>query len=166
MFSTCSDGSRASKPVEATPTVEELVEELALAGASRFHASFVAERAGLDFDSVQGALRDMVGRGELSMSFELTCPDGGETLAVFGPGEKLPLGSDYKCDEHGSEPFLVDESAFWVTFTPTSDLLLRVNRAEATAGSKQKKPCGRARRSPGGTGRLARWVAGCGREPG
>jgi hypothetical protein len=115
-----------------------VVEDLAYAGSRGFRASVVASQLGASDDEVRLALMRLVGSGELTLKFDLICPDNGRTIRRYSVEEELPIGemeSDTKCET--DEPFCVEKRHIWVTFEPALEFLQQVNRKRA--GEDKKK---------------------------
>jgi hypothetical protein len=126
------------------PAVREVVDQLAAAGRRRFRASWVADQSGVEARRAQDQLTALVSSGELTMNFEVLCPEDGRTIASFRAGEPIPVGKFLDAPDCPSGPVEVVEEELWVTFTPTDKLLLDVNAR--LAPDRKKKPRRRSRR--------------------
>jgi hypothetical protein len=114
--------------------VVEVVRQLATEDRPRFRASYVAERAGVPVDVTRRDLVRLAAGGELTMSFELLCPDSGDTIAVFNERDQIP--TTFASDECGDgDEFEVTTDLIWVTFTITDALRAEVARDTACAGA-------------------------------
>jgi hypothetical protein len=124
----------------AIDSVRQVVEDLAAAGAQRFHASYVADSAGLDIEATRTALAALVQGGDLELFFELRCPECSRVVATFPAKASIPIGKTFESPSCGDADFLVTENDVMVAFSPSQTLLLRVNKRRSTAPRKKKSP--------------------------
>lgn len=95
-----------------------------------FKASAIAEMTGETIGDVQGDLVAMVDRGELSLEYQLVCPQDGAVLGCFKRDQPLPIGQKIKAD--GCEPFIAEKRHFLVTYLPQAVLLQALLGSERT----------------------------------
>lgn len=129
------------------PDTFDVVRDLAARGATHFHASYVAKEAGIPVDDARVRLEKLREEGLVDVHFEVVCPGCDRTISSFDLGQKVPYGEAIDDDECDAEPFELTEDEILVTYSPSRDLLLRVNRDTGAEGAKKKRtPQGGLRR--------------------
>jgi DNA-directed RNA polymerase subunit RPC12/RpoP len=127
--------------------VENVVAELAVAGAEGFFASYVAREAEVPVEDAIAALAAMVGRGDLEELYSVACanPTCGRRFPIYTSREQIPFGEELVCGTCG-ERTLVTEATVLVSYRPSRQYLSAVvgERAQtadvaATAPDLKKK---------------------------
>jgi hypothetical protein len=116
--------------VTAGADIVAFVEGLAREGVERFRPSLVAARTQVNVPEAHAVLNKLAQEGMLDAHFELICPNDEchRTIARYEVIEQVPVGDELNCP-HCDEPFVPDLNHVWVYYTPSRDLLLKVNRA-------------------------------------
>jgi hypothetical protein len=124
----------------APETVTPFVEEMARSGIERFRPSYVAQRTGAELPTAHAVLAALKEAGELDAHYELVCSNDSchRTLAQYESLDAIPFGETVVCKTCGTGT-LVDLSQVWAYYTPSRQLLLRVNRAAAEEAGQAKK---------------------------
>lgn len=125
--------------------VRDVVAELAERGTGGFRASYVSQQTGRDMREVQQALRAMVDAGELTVQYQLLCPDDGAVLARFEQGAALPIGQQF--EQGDCTPFVVQKRHLWVAYVPTRKLLTDLLKEARSAGKSPARRRGLRRRA-------------------
>lgn len=125
--------------------VRDVVADLAERATGGFRASYVAERTGRDVREVQQALRTMVDSGELTVQYQLLCPDDGAILRRFEQGAELPIGQEV--EEGDCARFVVQKRDLWVAYVPTHKLLTDLLKEARTTGKAPARRRGLRRRA-------------------
>ena len=120
------------------PTVDEVVEGLAEQGASGFHASFVARRAGISGEEAHRELARLVSRGELDLDLEAICPTCHRTVATWRSGDPIAL-DELTCSSCGEAGFTPERDELLLAYAPSRDYLLRRNRAKKRLGPRARQ---------------------------
>ena len=118
----------------------DVVRKLASDGATHFHASYVAKQAHIPLEDAQRRLDQLRKQGVIDVHFEVLCPGCDRTLKSFDLGEKIPLGEKFDDDWCDVEPFELNESDLLVTYSPSREGLLKLNREKAQQNVKKKTP--------------------------
>lgn len=118
-------------------TVTEVVEELASEGYDRFHASHVAQKTHTALDETRRTLAELVETGALTERFEVICSNCGRTTQTFASAAEVPIGAEFECESCDRETFTVGPENVWISFEPTRELLVRVNRERGGSGGKK-----------------------------
>lgn len=125
----------------------DVVRDLAARGATHFHASLVAKQAEIPVATARERLEALREEGLVDVHFEVVCPDCDRTIASFDLGQKVPYGAAMEDDECDADSFELTEDEILVTYSPSRDLLLKVNRdTDAESAKKKKAFPGRLRR--------------------
>lgn len=121
--------------------VEAAVEDLTREHAARFNASYVSKRAEADPEDSRRELLRLVERGDLTLGFEVMCPESGRTISTYSREDHVPVGETIDCDLCDVGEHVVREEDIWVTFTPTYKLSSRLGRQESpkAAPSRQRR---------------------------
>jgi hypothetical protein len=117
----------------------DVVRDLAARGATHFHASYVAKQAGIPVGDARERLETLRGEGLVDVHFEIICPGCDRTIKSFSIGQTVPYGEVIEDDECDAEPFELTEDEILVTYSPSRDLLLTINRDTVADGAKKKK---------------------------
>ncbi len=86
----------------------------------------------------------MVERGDLTLQFQLLCPDDGAVLARFDQDDPLPIGQEVAAGD--CDPFVVEKRHLWVAYVPTTRLLSGLLK-EARGGKAPARRPGLRRRA-------------------
>ena len=116
-----------------TDHIDTAVEHLTDKGSSGFLASAIARRIGTNTEAVLPRLAQLVSSGDLTVRYDLLCPDNGRTIKRFSFDEELPIGQEWT-DDRCDGPFVVSESDFWVMYVPTERFRLNVRRRRSRQG--------------------------------
>jgi hypothetical protein len=116
-----------------------VVRDLAARGATHFHASYVAKEAGIPVGDARERLEKLREEGLVDVHFEVVCPGCDRTISSFDLGQKVPYGEAIDDDECDAEPFELTEDEILVTYSPSRDLLLRINRDTGPESAKKKR---------------------------
>lgn len=117
----------------------DVVRDLAARGATHFHASYVAKQAGITVGDARERLETLREEGLVDVHFEIVCPGCDRTITSFDLGQKVPYGEAIEDDECDAEPFELSENEILVTYSPSRDLLLRINRDTGADSAKKKR---------------------------
>lgn len=123
----------------ASPDARDVVRDLAARGATHFHASLIAKQAEISVDNARECLEALRGEGLVDVHFEVVCPGCDRTIASFDLGQKVPYGATMEDDECDADPFELTEDEILVTYSPSRDLLLKVNRDAGAESTKKKR---------------------------
>lgn len=115
----------------------DIVRQLALEGASHFHASYVAKETGHSIKAAQEALESLRVEGIVDVHFEVICPESDRTIQSFQLGEVIPYGEMFYEKTGDCEPFELTEKDILVTYSPSQSFLLRLNREEKRSAKKK-----------------------------
>jgi hypothetical protein len=146
--------------VTATDEARGFVETLAREGYERVRPSYVAEHTHADAAEAHAVLAAMAENGDLDSHFEVICNNSEchRTVARYERVDDVPLGKELECPS--GHRTAVTLQNVWVYYTPSRDLLLRVNREGQGSGGDQKK--GQTASPKAVLSRLISWVMrGC-----
>lgn len=111
---------------------QRAIVELAQGGVSRFRPSLVAARTSDPVAEVHDVLAQLAQAGDLDAHFEVVCPnDECHRTAAFYPSvEDVPVGDELTCPS--GHTFVVALRTVWAYYTPSRNMLLRLNRVRAS----------------------------------
>jgi hypothetical protein len=76
--------------------------------------------------------------GLVDVHVEILCPECDRTLRVYDLGQEIPLGELIEDESCEGQPFEVTEDDLFLTYSPSKELLLQVNRTGRSDRSKKK----------------------------
>jgi hypothetical protein len=115
--------------------IRNVIKDLALDGSGHFPASYVAKKSGLSVSEAKRELETLRRSKVVEVHFDVVNPHTDRTIKSYRLKQEVPIGKPFDDPTGDSEPFELTENDILVTYSPTSDFLLKLNRS----GDSKKK---------------------------